>query len=368
MELGRSEVSNFIPRVHIAENGDSYLTSFGASSNFGLGTNLPLTKLDVVGFITTRSVLSCNGVNDAVQTDGTGMLVCGSVTGGGGGVTASGALTANALIIGGGASVVSALGSLGTTTTVLHGNAAGPPTFGAVSLTADVSGTLPGASGGTGVANSGKTLTLGATATSLPTAPGSTQCLHMDSGGNVTATGADCTGGGGTSGLSLISTLTATNTATNLAWTGLTGSRYMLVIENLVPATDGATLVAQFGQGGTPTYKTTGYQYNLTFFSITSVDSGTVRNNAATGFPIGAAVHNTNGIENCQINFTGLSAAVRHSVNFTAVSETSSAGNNTYNQYGGGVYTADTTAITAIRIITDGGNLASGSASLYLMN
>lgn len=38
----------------------------------------------------------------------------------------------------------------GTTTTVLHGNAAGNPSFGAVSLTADVSGTLPVGNGGTG--------------------------------------------------------------------------------------------------------------------------------------------------------------------------------------------------------------------------
>ena len=38
----------------------------------------------------------------------------------------------------------------GTTTTVLHGNASGAPTFGAVSLTTDVSGTLPNTSGGTG--------------------------------------------------------------------------------------------------------------------------------------------------------------------------------------------------------------------------
>lgn len=37
----------------------------------------------------------------------------------------------------------------GTSTTVLHGNASGAPTFGAVSLTADVSGTLPVANGGT---------------------------------------------------------------------------------------------------------------------------------------------------------------------------------------------------------------------------
>ena len=56
----------------------------------------------------------------------------------------SGALTASALILGGGAGAApTPMGSLGTTTTVLHGNPAGAPTFGAVSLTADVSGILP---------------------------------------------------------------------------------------------------------------------------------------------------------------------------------------------------------------------------------
>jgi len=38
----------------------------------------------------------------------------------------------------------------GTSTQVLHGNASGAPTFSAVSLTADVSGTLPVANGGFG--------------------------------------------------------------------------------------------------------------------------------------------------------------------------------------------------------------------------
>lgn len=66
-------------------------------------------------------------------------------------IASSGLLTANAIMIGGGAGTSPAvLGSLGTTTTVLHGNAAGAPTFAAVSLTADVSGILPGANGGTG--------------------------------------------------------------------------------------------------------------------------------------------------------------------------------------------------------------------------
>lgn len=66
-------------------------------------------------------------------------------------IASSAALTANALLIGGGAGAApAALGSLGTTTTVLHGNAAGAPSFGAVGLTTDVTGLLPGANGGTG--------------------------------------------------------------------------------------------------------------------------------------------------------------------------------------------------------------------------
>lgn len=78
-------------------------------------------------------------------------VVSGTVTSGGipyfnttTSMSSSALLTANAIVLGGGAGTAPAsLGSLGTTTTVLHGNTAGAPTFGAVSLTADVSGNLP---------------------------------------------------------------------------------------------------------------------------------------------------------------------------------------------------------------------------------
>jgi hypothetical protein len=62
----------------------------------------------------------------------------------------SSALTQYGVVIGGGAGVAPTSTAAGTSTTVLHGNASGTPTFGAVSLTADVSGTLPNTSGGTG--------------------------------------------------------------------------------------------------------------------------------------------------------------------------------------------------------------------------
>jgi hypothetical protein len=70
----------------------------------------------------------------------------------------SAALTQYALIVGGGAGAAPApLASLGTTTTVLHGNASGAPTFGAVSLTADVTGNLPVANLNSGTSASSTT-------------------------------------------------------------------------------------------------------------------------------------------------------------------------------------------------------------------
>ncbi len=64
----------------------------------------------------------------------------------------AGALTASAVMVGNGTADAKVLASLGTTITVLHGNAAGLPTFAAITLTTDVTGILPPANGGTGIA------------------------------------------------------------------------------------------------------------------------------------------------------------------------------------------------------------------------
>src|SRR6185436_10842401 len=58
-----------------------------------------------------------------------------------GGTNSGTALSGSSIMISNGTAIVQ--GAAGTTTTVLHGNAAGAPTYSAVSLTADVSGDLP---------------------------------------------------------------------------------------------------------------------------------------------------------------------------------------------------------------------------------
>lgn len=122
----------------------------------------PAWSAGAVGTVTSVGLsvpaLSIFGVTGSpVTTSGTLGL---TTTGTSGGIpyfssasvlSSSAALAANQLVLGGGAGVTPAtLGSLGTTTQVLHGNAAGAPTWGAVSLTADVTGTLPVSNGGTG--------------------------------------------------------------------------------------------------------------------------------------------------------------------------------------------------------------------------
>lgn len=101
----------------------------------------------------------------------------------------SGALTASALVLGGGAgSPPTVLGSLGTTTTLLHGNAAGAPTFGAVSLTADISGTLAVGNGGTGIASGTSGGILGFTASGTLASSGALTQNALVLGGGAGAT------------------------------------------------------------------------------------------------------------------------------------------------------------------------------------
>jgi hypothetical protein len=104
------------------------------SGNVGIGDTSPASLLTV-------------GSSDAFQVNSSGAIAAAT------GITSSGTITLSGLSTAGLVTNTSAgvLGTLaGTATTVLHGNASGLPTYGAIALTTDVSGTLPVANGGTG--------------------------------------------------------------------------------------------------------------------------------------------------------------------------------------------------------------------------
>lgn len=138
---------------------DAYSVAANPTGSAALGTSLTGSEYQVLRMGASATSLAFGSINLAssnavgssilpVANGGTGLA---SGTSGGilgftatGTIASSVALTANAIVLGGGAGATpTPLGSLGTTTTVLHGNAAGAPTFGAVSLSADVTGNLP---------------------------------------------------------------------------------------------------------------------------------------------------------------------------------------------------------------------------------
>lgn len=173
----------------------------------------------------TSQFITCTNANPSVCSF--------AAPSGSGNVTAGGTLAANQIVLGAGTTAVATLGSLGTTTTVLHGNAAGAPSFGAVSLTADVTGNLPNPNLATQTANT----VLGAlTATTpsglaVPSCSTSSSALQWTSGSGFgcntteTQTIASGTSALGTSAIgsgacATVVTTTATGTATTdvVAW------------------------------------------------------------------------------------------------------------------------------------------------------
>lgn len=130
-------------------NGQIQYNSSGAFAGFTAGGDVTFAAPNftvVATHLSSALPVAQGGTGLTSGTSGGVPYYSGSTS-----IASSAALTQNAIVLGGGAGLApTVIGSLGSTTTVLHGNASGAPTFGSVSLTGDVSGVLPVASGGNG--------------------------------------------------------------------------------------------------------------------------------------------------------------------------------------------------------------------------
>lgn len=113
------------------------------------GTGVPTTRT-----ISTTSPIRCDGAASC-DLSANRTLSLATVPVASGGTNSSTALSGSSIMVSNGSAIVQ--GAAGTSATVLHGNASGTPTYSAVSLTADVTGTLPVANGGTNLTSAGGT-------------------------------------------------------------------------------------------------------------------------------------------------------------------------------------------------------------------
>ena len=175
-----------------ASNAAAGVTSFSAGS-VGLSPNTSTTG-DIVLSGTVNTAHGGTGLGSftlggALYATSSSALTSGTLPAGSGGTGQSSNFTQYGITYAASTTAL-ATSAAGTSTTVLHGNAAGAPTFGAVSLTADVSGTLPASNGGTGQASPftqyGITYATSTTALATSTAGTATTVLHGNASGAPT--------------------------------------------------------------------------------------------------------------------------------------------------------------------------------------
>lgn len=136
-------------KVRPANAGGTGQTSFAVGDLLYADTTTTLAKLPDVA---TGNALISGGVGVAPSYGKIGLTthVSGTLPVANGGTGQSSNLTQYGVVYGSSTTAM-ATSAAGTSTQVLHGNASGAPTWSAVSLTADVTGTLPVANGGTGL-------------------------------------------------------------------------------------------------------------------------------------------------------------------------------------------------------------------------
>jgi len=338
-----------------AGNGGTGLVSPGTTGNVLTSTGS--------AWISTNPAAG-TGVT-AISFGSTGLTPSTSTSGN---VTVAGTL----LVASGGTGVAASTGTVAVvlnnspiiTSPTLITPALGTPTSGSLVATtnipvANATGTLLVGNGGTGLSSltSNSVLLGNGSSTIQFVSPGTTGNV-LTSNGTTWSSSAPAGGG---SAMTLISTLTASSSAT-LSWTGLSGySKYLLILQNIIPATNNTTLYLQFGTGSGPTYITSSYYWSVESIGISA--SSNTGGSSVSQIGISSSVVNSGTGLSGFAHITGMNSGSYAAVNFHDFYVPGITSAVTY--VGGGTQNTDTNAKTAIQIYMNSGNINTGTASLY---
>ena len=173
-------------------------------------------------------------------------------------------------------------------------------------------------------------------------------------------------------GMALISTQTASNSA-SLQWTGLGSyNNYYLNCSVITPASNAVNFEAQVGEGATPTWETATYNGSGYASDQTGATSIIGPTSGGSGLIVAGNVVITatnNYSLSLQLWLTNVqSTTVAKHMQF--LSEWNIATNPYFDTSGsgGGTYNGDGNAVTAFRVLFSSGNISTGQCSLYGMN
>jgi hypothetical protein len=156
--------------------------------------------------------------------------------------------------------------------------------------------------------------------------------------------------------------LTASSSS-ELAWTGLTGTKWKISGSLVLPATNAVLPYIQVGHGSTPTYQTTGYYAGGRFTGCTTTFAANSQWSNAGGYSVADTVSNASQGINFECEIFSLGSGLVH---FTSRAVWRNIDTHTYMAPFGGVVST-TLPTTAIKFFFGSGAIASGTLSLYKM-
>jgi hypothetical protein len=188
---------------------------------------------------------------------------------------------------------------------------------------------------------------------------------------SATGTLATTAGSSGTS-LVLISTATASSSATIDFTSGLTSTydEYLITLTNVIPATNNAVFYFRVSEDGGSTYKAGAtdykwvalYQYD---WALTPSGDGSTGSTFIDFASTGISNTATNGGVSGEIRIFGPSSTVSNKQFSFAINGTTNTNSGCMQQLTQGRFVLDTNAINAVRIVCSSGNIASGTFALY---